>query len=152
MAAQAPQVDVVGLKALARDLAKMSDPRAGALIAYLQAAGREAAEPVAVTVRSTLPNDSGTLSKDVRVTASRTGAAVRMGRKKVPYAGWVEFGGRRHRPHESVRPFVSTGRYLFPAARVLATTSARIYEEAVTRGLDAFRWTNQTGNPADVHD
>jgi len=146
------QVGVVGLKALQRDLNRLADPRAGGMSRALQAAGRAAAEPVAAAARSALPHDSGRLAGDVRVTAARTGAAVRMGRKTVPYAAWVEFGGRRHRPHDTARPFVRTGRYLFPAARQLAATSARAYAEAVEVALGRARWTNQTADARSVHD
>jgi hypothetical protein len=145
-------VAVVGLRALVRDLTKAADDRAGPLLAFLQAAGREAAAPVALAARSALPHDSGTLSGDVRVTGGRTGAAVRMGRIKVPYAGWVDFGGTRHRPHVSTRDFVKTGRYLFPSARGLSEQSARIYAAALDRGFAAMGWTNTTGDGNAVHD
>jgi bacteriophage HK97-gp10 putative tail-component len=147
-----PTVAVVGLKALARDLSKASDERAGALLRYLKDAGREAAQPVASAARSAVPNDKGRLQGDIRVTATRTGAAVRMGRKTVPYAGWVEFGGTRRRPHVSRRDFVQTGRYLFPAARRLSETTATLYEHKIQEAFDHFPWTNATTTAEAVHD
>src|SRR5262252_5243677 len=121
MASAAPVVGLVGLNALARDIRRLAEDQSSPLFEAMKAAGRQAAGPVADRVRGTIPvtdntNHDGRLRDDIRVTATRTGAAVRMGRKTVPYAGWVEFGGTRKRPHTSSREFVKGGRYLFPAA------------------------------------
>jgi len=76
-----------------------------------------------------------------------------MGRVSVPYAGWVEFGGTRHRPHDSSRPFVKGGRYLFPAAQADAERAAQIYAEALTRLFASPGiWTNSGADPGSVHD
>ena len=151
----APKVGVVGMRALRRDFTELSGYDSQLNAAIVQA-GMAAATPVANVTRSTLPEESGRgegqLHGDVRVTATRTGAAVRMGRKSIPYAGWIEFGGTRHAPHDSVRPFVPTGQYMFPAAARLAQTSARLYSEALDKGLAEVDWTNTTTNPEAVHD
>jgi bacteriophage HK97-gp10 putative tail-component len=148
----APTVALVGMRALLRDLKRATDPLLGPVIKAMQEAGRKAAAPVAAQARGSVPKDEGTLAEDIRVTASRTGAAVRMGRKKVPYAPWIEFGGERHRPHFSERDFIKDGRYLFPAARGLSTTSANIYSEEIQKAFDAFNWTNQTTSAGAIHD
>lgn len=145
-------MDVVGLRALVRDLVKASDPRAGQLIKAMQGAGKQAAEPIAAAARATVPHDSGTLQGDIRVTASRTGAAVRMGRKTVPYAGWIEFGGTRHSPHDSSRDFVADGRYLFQAARGNETKVVDAYSSALSHAFDGIPWTNETTDGSAVHD
>jgi hypothetical protein len=150
--AAAPTVAVVGLRALNRDIARLVDDR-GPLNKVMAAAGRVAAEPVAAATRSALPEVSGRLSGDVRVTASRSGAAVRMGRTSLRYAGWVEFGGARQRPHLSQRPYRPQGRYLFPHAVELASTSARLYADALARGFAGYPWANTTTtDPGAVHD
>lgn len=42
---------------------------------------------------------------------------VAMGSGSVPYAGWIEFGGKITGPRGArTRPFIRKGRYLFPAA------------------------------------
>jgi hypothetical protein len=149
----APVISIVGMRALRRDIKRQTDEQSSALYTAIKRAGRQAAEPVAALTRANLPHVTGRLAGDVRVTASRTGAAVRMGRKSVPYAGWVEFGGTRKRPHLSEREYVRTGRYLFPAARGLAERSAQLYAEGLERVLGAgATWTNTTVNPAQVHD
>ena len=158
--AAGPVVEVVGMRAVIRDLAKATDPRAGELIKVMQQAGRQVAQPIAAAARSAVPHDSGranpdgvSLASDIRVTASRTGAAVRAGRKgRLAYAGWIEFGGTRRRPHPSARQFVSAGRFLFPAARGRAAQTARAYEDALQRGLDSLPWTNPGSTAEGVHD
>jgi hypothetical protein len=147
----APQVGIVGLNAFLRDMKRLSIDTSP-LNPALRAAGRAAATPIAEVARSTIPRDSGDLSGDVRVTASRTGAAVRMGRSSIPYAGWVEFGGTRRAPRVSERDYNARGRYLFPAADNLSSQAARLYADALGPALDAFAWSNTTNDPGSVHD
>jgi hypothetical protein len=151
MAASSPQVQVVGLRALSRDLAKMG-ATSGPLLKAMRQAGAAAAEPVAAVTRSSLPQVSGRLAGDVRVTATRTGAGVRMGRSSIRYAGWVEFGGRRRVPVDSARDYNPRGRYLFPHAVQLAARSAELYAAAVTEAVNQFHWTNQTADEGSVHE
>jgi hypothetical protein len=47
---------------------------------------------------------------------------------------------------------VPNGRYLFPAAAGLSASSARLYTDALQRGLDDYGWTNTTTDAAAVHD
>jgi hypothetical protein len=151
-----PVVAIVGIKALSRDINKLVDDERGPLFKAMIAAGKTAADPVAAATRSALPrstrqtDDDGRLSGSVRSSGTRTGATVRMGSKAVPWAGWVEFGGARHRPWESSREYVKDGRYLFPAARGLAERSEQLYSGALERIFASSGvWTN-TGD--DVHD
>ena len=148
----APTVAVAGLSSLMRDLKKSTDPRAGAVAKAMQQAGRTAADPVAAVTRSVLPQVTGRLAGDVRVTASRTGAAVRMGRASVRYAGWIEFGGNRRVPHDSFRDYSPRGRYLFPAALGRSEITAEIYSTEIEKAYNGFSWTNQTTDPGGVHD
>ena len=147
----APTVEVVGLRAFNRDIGKMTEAN-GPLLKALQAAARAAVEPVAEATRSALPQDSGRLAGDVRVTATRTGAAVRMGRTSIRYAGWVEFGGHRRAPHESSRDYSPRGRYLFPPAVTMAPRAAADFERATTTLLNSYHWTNEGTDPGGVRD
>ena len=93
----------------------------------------------------------GALSGDVRTSGTKTGASVRVGRKTIPYAGWVDFGGTR--PDSSSRDYVPAGRYLFPAAQALASKSAETYGQALERLFDdPSIWTNTTTDGSAVHD
>jgi hypothetical protein len=147
----AARVEVVGVAALAADFRHLAAP-AGPLDQQLARAGRVAVTPLAAVARSAFPQVSGRLASDVRVTNSRSGAAVRTGRNSIRYAGWVEFGGHRKAPHDSSRDYLSQGRYLFPHAQSLAGPAARSYSTGTQRALDGYRWTNTGTDPGGVHD
>ena len=148
---QAPLIEVVGLRALNRDLNALT--LAGSPFQKaMQQAGAEVAEPIAAMVRSTVPQVTGRLAGTVRVTAPRSGASVWMGSSSVRYAGWVDFGGNRRAPHDSSRDYISTGRYMFPAARALAGAAANDYSQKIAAVLEAYNWTNETSDPGGVHD
>jgi hypothetical protein len=159
--AQAPTVDIIGLRALNRDIKRMCGDQAGPLFAAMREAGRLAAQPVAAAVREAYPQDGGQYDKhpgrlagSVRVSATRSGAGVRVGNKgTVPYAGAVDFGG--YPPKKSTAyPFISAGRYLYPTAQNenLAATAGHLYTEAAQKAFDNFGWTNKTTNAGSVHD
>jgi hypothetical protein len=151
---------VVGLRALMKDVDKLCKDERSALFAAMKKAGYDAVKPVAVATKAALPVSErqhvqarGALKGSVRASAYRSGAAVRMGSKRVPWAGWMEFGGTRKRPHPSTREYRSSGYYLFPAARDLAPTAVREYVDAINEifGRTAI-WTNTTTNGEQVHD
>jgi hypothetical protein len=148
-------IGIVGMAALRRDINRMATDQSGPLYQAIKAAGKSVAEPVASATRAALPVDQrgpgGRLAGTVRTSGTRTGAAVRMGYKSVPYAGWIEFGGTR--PDGSSREYVSSGRYLFPAARAEASTAAQLYADAIARILNSPAvWTNTTNDGSQVHD
>jgi hypothetical protein len=160
--AQQAQASIVGIKALMRDVDKQCKDERSLLFAAMKKAGYAAVAPIVPAVRGALPHSDapgghwhrpGALSTSVRASAYRSGAAVRMGSKAVSYAGWVDFGGRRSRPHLTERPYVQNGRYLFPAARAHAARAAEEYVKAIndTFGKTAV-WTNATATPEAVHD
>ena len=144
-------VAVVGMRALRADLTRLGAD-VGPLNKGMSAAGKVAVDPVAAATRDALPRVSGRLAGDVRTSATKTGATVRMGRVSVPYAGFVDFGGDRSDPHESSRAYTARGRYLFPQAERLSATVGQRYSDAIAGVLDAFNWTNDTTNPGSIHD
>jgi hypothetical protein len=151
MGSTAPQVGIIGMAALRRDLKRQTDEVSSPLYAAIKAAGKTAAEPIAARTRSTVPSSSGRMAGNVRTSGTRTGAAVRMGSAKVPYAPWIDFGGTR--PDGSSREYVGAGRYLFPAAADLAGRAAELYSSAIDAALNgAGVWTNTTNDGGAVHD
>jgi hypothetical protein len=145
-------VQVVGLRALNRDLGRLCAD-AGPLYASLREAGRGAVQPVASAVSAAWPRTesykraAGTMAGTVRVTATRSGAAVREGYARLPYAGPIDFGW----PKRNI-DFVRTGRYMFPAAEPLRAVAASRYSEATTAALASFGWTNETAVAEGIHD
>ena len=156
MAGQPPVIGIVGMKALRKDVANILDDD-GPLNKAMIAAGKAAVEPVAAATAAALPKvdvqgQSSRLVDTVRWSGTRTGASVRMGTRAVPWAGWVEFGGHRRLPHDSSRPFVPGGRYMFPAAERLKTSAAQLYSDGIAKVFASYGWTNETTDGAIVHD
>jgi hypothetical protein len=155
--------EVVGLKALMKDINRLTKDERSPLFARMKEAGYEAVKPIVPAARSPIPSSDrkeskthkhGALAASVRASGYRSGAAVRMGSKsKVPYAGWMEFGGTRHKPHDSTREFIATGRYLWPAATDLAPRAETEYIAAINDivGRPAI-WTNGDVPAGSVHD
>lgn len=80
----------------------------------------EVAEPVAERIRGNVPTRTGRWRRSIRAGATQKGAHITWGRKTVPYAGWMEFGGgipnKRNRTGAPRirRPREADGRYVFP--------------------------------------
>lgn len=136
-----PTVAVDGLKQLTRDIKRLADVDTKVVGKALREAGRRSAEPVAAAARSALPRVSGRLAGSVRTRQAQSGYGVAFGNKAKPYAGWVEFGGSRNRPHASRRDYVRNGRYVFPAAYAEASHSVGLYAEALDDVIARFVWT-----------
>lgn len=88
---------------------------------------RSVADQVATVVRARVPRRSGRLAGSVMADHDREGAAVGFD-GRVPYAGWIEFGGTRG------RPYVPTGRYLYPTASDIAPDPLRRAGERAVEG------------------
>jgi hypothetical protein len=150
----AATVTIVGVKAMARDWAKLW-AKGGPVDRAMSAAGTADIAPVAALTRSSVPQVSGRLASTVRTQAIRTGGVVQMGDSGTRYAGWIDFGGHRRAPHESVRDYDSRGRYLFPSTLAALTDAVveRSYTKAIQTAADAFAWTNPAGvSAASTHD
>lgn len=75
------------------------------------------AEMVADEAAQRVPVDTGALRSSIRARSTQSEGRVVMGRARVPYAGWIEFGGTiAPRGAPVLRPYVKEGRYLFPSA------------------------------------
>jgi hypothetical protein len=153
--AQQALAQVVGLKALMKDVNGLCKDERSALFAAMKKAGYTAVLPVVGRTRSALPvadpgrvRRPGALAASLRASAYRSGAAVRMGSKAEPYAGPVDFGG-----YPGERPYLPNGRYLFPAAEGEASRAVSEYSAAINDlfGRTAI-WSNSTANPESVHD
>jgi len=101
-----------------RELQKILKEVDGKLQRQIRVALNEGAKIVVAAGRPTLPVVSGALAATLRPSSSQREGRVTLGTGAVPYAGWIEFGGKipHHGGGESVRPYIREGRYLFPAA------------------------------------
>ena len=86
-------------------------------------------------VRGLVPHRTGKLAASVksRLAKSQKRSRVAIG-ARVPYAGWIEFGGTRG------RPYVKAGRYLFPTALDAEPRAVTTCEKAADQEIRGFRW------------
>lgn len=110
-----PAVRVEGLRELRKALGQIDKDLPKQLRKRFKAIGDE----VAADARRTMPVDTGKARASVRSGVSGNNAYVQIGKKTVPYAAWLDFGGvlkptgrRRNRIVRQRRP---RGRYLYPA-------------------------------------
>lgn len=100
----------------------------------------EVAEPIADEAAQNVPVRTGALRSSIRPLSTQREGRVAMGyESRVPYAGWIEFGGTL--PSGPTRPFVKAGRYLFPVpeqhqGRIQKSMERVLNRLASSAGLD----------------
>jgi HK97 gp10 family phage protein len=104
-------VKVKGLKDLQAALKQTED----GLQKELRVALNKAADLVASGASRRVPVKTGRARASLRAQSSQRESKVVGGSKKASYYGWLEFGGRIGRDKATRRPFVKSGRYLWPA-------------------------------------
>lgn len=108
-------VRVEGLREFRRDLRRMDKALPVALRGELLKIGHKVAE----RAQSKMPVVTGRARGSVRAGVSGTNAYVAIGKKSVPYAAWLDFGGTLrptgHRRNTIRRQPLRMGRYLYPA-------------------------------------
>lgn len=107
----------------------------------LRVALNKAADIVVEAARPKIPRRSGRAAASVKAQSSQRAAKIIGGSKKVPYYGFIEFGGRVGRDKSVSRPFVKSGRYILPAfaqhrQEVLDQVADGIRELAGRAGLE----------------
>ena len=100
------KAEVHGVDELFRDTEKL----AGRIADVTPEQFERIAQLAVATVRAKVPKRTGQFASTVRASKTKRAVLVRMGKAKVPYAGWLEFGGTRG------RPYVPGGRWLYPTA------------------------------------
>lgn len=103
----------------------------GELPKMLRLMANEAAQLVVDEAKPQVPVKTGAARKSIKVASTRTAARVQAGSKRVPYFGFLEFGGRVGRGKASKRPFIHEGRYLWPAI----IRKREEVQEALERGI-----------------
>lgn len=109
-----------GASELARSLKK-----AGADLKDLKAVNREAAQIVVPEAKNLAPHRSGALAKSVRAGATQKAGVVRVGSKKVPYAGPINYGWPKH----NIKPT----RFANRAAKNTEPQWTQVYQQAVQK-------------------
>lgn len=87
-----------------------------------------AADVVATDTRRRMPSRSGKAKGSVKVASSQREARIKEGAAKAAYVPWLDFGGRVGRDRSVSRPFLKTGRYMYPAYHANKTDVQHVLE------------------------
>lgn len=107
-------IRIAGLRELRRDLRKLD----ASLPKGLRTAGNTAAGIIVRTAKPRIPTGpakGGHAKTSLRAASTSSAARVAFGGKRFPYAGFLDFGGRVGRRHQTKRPFLKEGRYVWKA-------------------------------------
>lgn len=104
-------IKITGLREFQRALKEMD----GESQKQLRVVLNEAASTVAKGASRRVPVRTGKAAASLRAMSSQREARVMGGSKKASYYGWLDFGGRIGRDKATRRPFVTGGRYMYPA-------------------------------------
>ena len=91
-----------------------------------------AADLVVQAANPRIPRRTGRAAASMRPSSGQREASVKAGGGRVPYFGFLDFGGNVGRGDSVKRPFIRDGRYLYPAYR---DRKAAIREK-ISKGLD----------------
>lgn len=121
-----PLVEIEGARELRRQLRAAGDD-----MEDLKEINRAAAEIAAGAARMRAPRDSGALAGDIRASGTKTAGVIRAGRKRLPYAGPIEWGW----PARGIAPHP----YLTAGAKATEPVWVPMYEKAVKNALDKVK-------------
>lgn len=94
-------------------------------------AGKSAADIIAKEAAPHVPRRSGAAQASLRAVVAQGGGAVRGGSARVPYYPWLDFGGAVGRNKSTKRPYIRSGRYIYPALRDRRDDVVSSYEQFV---------------------
>ena len=94
-----------------------------------------AAEDVRRRVAGRVPRRTGRMAGSLSSSSVDAGVAVGYSGSAV-YAGWVDFGGGRYR----ARPYVGSGRYLYPVALEPGATLTNAAERGAETQIKVMTW------------
>ncbi len=134
-----PGVYAKGLRELRRDLRKVAPE----LLPLLRDELKKAVDTTVVPrARAKMPRITGAAQDSVRAVSGGNTVFIRAGGAKVPYYGWLDFGGTLAkvglRRNEQYRSILKSGRYLYPAIAESSSALANAAAEASDTVLDRF--------------
>ena len=133
-------VRVEGMRELRRALRTAQDTDA---LRELREGLRDAAAVVVRDAKGRVPSRSGRARDSIRATAGGNSAYVKIGKARVPYAAWLDFGSRTPNSGNprSVGPWAGSGagprggRFIYPAIEAKDREIADLVGEALERAL-----------------
>lgn len=106
-----PDIEVVGLRHFSKQLRTMD----AELPKQLRIANNAVAQIVVDGARPKVPTRKGRARKSIKAKSTRTAVRVSAGGKRVPYYGWLDFGGSTGIKRRVRRPFFEEGRFIYPS-------------------------------------
>lgn len=110
MAGMVEPIKIRGLVEFNKSLKSMSDDAPK----QLRLANNEAADIVVMWATSHVVRRSGAAARTIKAKSTRTLVRVSGGSKARPYYPWLDFGGKVGRKHSVKRPYLKSGRYIYP--------------------------------------
>jgi hypothetical protein len=104
------RIGVEGLAEFNRSLRRMDKELPKALKLALNGV----ADFIIDEARKDIPRRTGKAASSLKAASTRTSVRIRVGGRRAPYYPWLDFGGRTGRRKSVRRPFIKTGRYLYP--------------------------------------
>jgi hypothetical protein len=129
----ADRVEIVGLRELQKTLKRLSD--SGEWTKELRDTNKRSAEIVADRAKALAPVRTGKLRSSIRARGSQREGSIAGGGARVPYFGFIDFGGTiRFRQSSRVisRPYLRGGRILYRALDERRDRVVDAYEQAVS--------------------
>jgi hypothetical protein len=120
-------IHVEGLREFSQGLKRLD----GDMPKVLRLGLNSVADVVVDVARPRVASRSGRARGSVRAKSTRTAVRIAGGGKRVPYYGWLDYGGRVGRGKAQVRPFKKQGRYLYPAYYATRDEIPRLLEDAL---------------------
>lgn len=120
-------IKIDGLAAFSRNLRKLN----GDLPKALRLALNEASGLVVDEAARRIPSRTGRTRKSIKAKSTRTLSRIAGGSNRVPWFGWLDFGGRRGSENKVSRVFRKEGRYLY----VAYFNKRDEFDAALTKGL-----------------
>lgn len=93
----------------------------------------EAAELVVARARPLVPTRSGRARGSIKAASGQREAKVKAGGARVPYYGWLDFGGSTGRKRTTRRKFLKDGRYIYPSYSRIRPQLIDVMEDGLSR-------------------
>lgn len=78
-----------------------------------------------------IPRRTGAAAKSLKARSSQDSVRIAVGGKRAPYYPWLDFGGRVGPAGGVHRPFIKSGRYLYPTLTAHSADFERLMESGL---------------------
>jgi hypothetical protein len=120
-------IKIHGLRELQRALKQID----GEAQKKLRVVFNDVAQLVADDAKRRVPARTGAARKSIKPRSGQREAVVQAGSRRVPYYGWLDFGGKVGVRRNIRRRFISEGRYLYPALTAKRGLVQRRLDESI---------------------